>query len=38
VRHSVASTERLLAAGWKPVSSVSAGLAETVEYFRQFKA
>jgi UDP-glucose 4-epimerase len=38
VRHSVASTERLLDAGWKPVSSVSAGLAETVEYFRQLKA
>ena len=38
VRHSLASTERLLAAGWKPASSVSAGLAETVEYFRQLKA
>jgi UDP-glucose 4-epimerase len=38
VRHSLASTTRLLAAGWKPVSSVSAGLAETVEYFRQLKA
>lgn len=37
VRHSLASTERLLAAGWKPRSSVSAGLAETVEYFRQIK-
>ena len=38
VRHSLASTERLLAAGWKPASSVSAGVAETVEYFRQLKA
>jgi UDP-glucose 4-epimerase len=38
VRHSVASTERLLSAGWKPQSSVSAGLAETVEYFRRLKA
>ena len=38
VRHSLASTERLLAAGWKPESSVSAGLAETVEYFRQIRA
>lgn len=38
VRHSLASTERLLAAGWKPRSSVSAGLAETVAYFRQLKA
>ena len=38
VRHSLASTERLLAAGWKPASSVSAGLAETVKYFRQLKA
>jgi UDP-glucose 4-epimerase len=37
VRHSLASTERLLAAGWKPRSSVSEGLAETVEYFRQIK-
>jgi len=38
VRHSLASTERLLSAGWKPQSSVSAGLAETVEYFRRLKA
>jgi UDP-glucose 4-epimerase len=38
VRHSVASTERIQTAGWKPKSSVSAGLAETVEYFRQVKA
>ena len=38
VRHSLASTERLLAAGWKPHSSVSAGLAETVEYFRLLRA
>jgi UDP-glucose 4-epimerase len=38
VRHSLASTARLLAAGWQPRSSVSAGLAETVEYFRQLKA
>jgi UDP-glucose 4-epimerase len=38
VRHSLASNERLLTAGWQPRSSVSAGLAETVEYFRQLKA
>jgi UDP-glucose 4-epimerase len=38
VRHSLASTERLLAAGWKPQSSVSSGLAETVEYFRRLRA
>jgi UDP-glucose 4-epimerase len=38
VRHSLASTDRLLAAGWKARSSVSAGLAETVEYFRGLKA
>jgi len=38
VRHSLASTERLLAAGWKPRSSVNAGLAETVEAFRRIKA
>ena len=38
VRHSMASTERLLSAGWKPKSSVRSGLAETVEYFRQLTA
>ncbi len=38
IRHSLASTERLLSAGWKPQSSVSAGLAETVHYFRRLKA
>jgi UDP-glucose 4-epimerase len=38
VRHSLASTERLLAAGWKAQSSVSAGLAETVASFRRLKA
>jgi UDP-glucose 4-epimerase len=38
VRHSVASTERLLSAGWKPQSTVSAGLAETIAAFRRLKA
>lgn len=38
VRHSLASNERLLAAGWKPQSSVQAGLTETIGYFRQLKA
>ena len=38
VRHSLASTERLVSAGWKPKSSVRSGLAETVDYFRQLKA
>ena len=38
VRHSLASNERLLAAGWKPGSSVSRGLAETVDYFRNLRA
>lgn len=38
VRHSLASTERLLAAGWKPQSSVTAGLAETIDHFRRLKA
>ena len=38
VRHSLASTERLLAAGWRPRSSVHAGLAETIEHYRQLKA
>ncbi len=38
VRHSLASTVRLLSAGWKPQSSVSVGLAETIDAFRQLKA
>lgn len=38
VRHSVAGTDRLLRAGWQPRSSVSAGLAETIAYFRSLKA
>jgi UDP-glucose 4-epimerase len=38
VRHSLASTERLLSVGWKPKSSVHSGLSETVDYFRQLKA
>ncbi len=38
VRHSLASNERLLAAGWAPRSSVAAGPAETIDYFRQLKA
>jgi UDP-glucose 4-epimerase len=38
VRHSLASTERLLSAGWKPMSSVSTGLAETIASFRSLKA
>jgi UDP-glucose 4-epimerase len=38
VRHSLASTERLLAAGWKPSSSVQSGLVETIDYFRKLKA
>ena len=38
VRHSLASTERLLSAGWRPKSSVSSGLAETIDYFRKLRA
>ncbi len=38
IRHSLASTTRLLAAGWKPTSTVSAGLTETIDSFRKFKA
>lgn len=38
VRHSLASTERLLAAGWKARSSISAGLAETIDFFRRIRA
>lgn len=37
VRHSLASTERLLAAGWQAKSTVSAGLAETIDYFRKLR-
>lgn len=38
VRHSLAATERLLAAGWRPRSSVEAGLAETIAAYRAVKA
>lgn len=38
VRHSLASTARLLSAGWKPQSTVSLGLAETIAAFRRLKA
>jgi UDP-glucose 4-epimerase len=38
VRHSLASNGRLLAAGWRPHSSVADGLVETIDYFRQLKA
>ncbi|MGA0846458.1 MAG: NAD-dependent epimerase/dehydratase family protein, partial [Luteolibacter sp.] len=35
VRHSRASAEKLLAAGWKPAFSLEDGLATTFEYFRE---
>lgn len=35
VRHSCASTEKLRAAGWRPVSNLEQGLRETIEAFRQ---
>jgi len=38
VRHSLASTARLLSAGWKSQSTVSLGLAETIAAFRLLKA
>ena len=38
VRHSLASTARLVSAGWKPQSTVSLGLAETIAAFRLLKA
>lgn len=38
VRHSLAAVDALRAAGFRPVSSLEAGLAETVEYFRRQRA
>jgi nucleoside-diphosphate-sugar epimerase len=35
VRHSRASTEKLRASGWRPVSGLEEGLRETVEAYRQ---
>ena len=35
VRHSRAAVEALFTAGFRPVSSLEAGLAETLDYFRQ---
>ncbi len=35
VRHSCASTEKLRASGWRPVSGLEEGLRETIEAFRQ---
>jgi UDP-glucose 4-epimerase len=35
VRHSCAATEKLRAAGWRPVSSFEHGLRETIDGFRQ---
>ena len=34
VRHSMASSDKLRSAGWKPAHSVADGLAATVEYFK----
>jgi|688.fasta_scaffold216004_2 UDP-glucose 4-epimerase len=34
VRHSRASAERLLAAGWKPAHTLEEGLATTLDFFR----
>jgi UDP-glucose 4-epimerase len=34
VRHSCASTQKLHASGWRPVSSLDAGLRETLQGFR----
>jgi UDP-glucose 4-epimerase len=35
VRHSCASTEKLRASGWRPVSGLKEGLRKTVEAYRQ---
>jgi UDP-glucose 4-epimerase len=35
IRHSRASVDRLLGAGFRPTSSLDAGLASTVDYFRK---
>jgi len=35
VRHSRASADRLLAAGWKPKFTLPEGLAQTLEFFRK---
>jgi UDP-glucose 4-epimerase len=35
VRHSRASADRLLAAGWKPRFTLPEGLAQTLEFFRE---
>lgn len=35
VKHSMASSDRLRAAGWKPAHSLNEGLAATVEFFQK---
>lgn len=35
VKHSMASSDRLRAAGWKPASNLNEGLAATVDFFRR---
>jgi UDP-glucose 4-epimerase len=37
IRHSCASVARLTATGFRPTSSLEAGLVETIRYFRQTK-
>jgi len=37
VRHSLASSDKLQAAGWRPVHSVAEGLGATVGYFKGLK-
>lgn len=38
VRHSMASSDKLQAAGWKPAHSVAEGLRATVDHFRKPRA
>jgi UDP-glucose 4-epimerase len=35
VRHSRASAEKLLAAGWTPAHNLDSGLAETLAWYRE---
>ena len=38
IKHSMASSDKLQQAGWKPRHSVAEGLGATVAYFQSLKA